>query len=123
MNPEYDTTARVRTITLSTHAPVRIREADWPIVSQSTHTDDRGANAEETTWIKIRRHSDGRTVVYGGCDVVHRGLAVQAPALRGGELLPAGGDVVAAIWRLARELDAPALCTREVIAKLPPVEI
>ncbi len=110
-----------RTITLSTAAPVRIRDAEWPFLSQAMTTEREGTDQEETTWLKVRRHADGRSLVYGGVDA--RWTRSKFPDRRAGELVEPGGDVVAAIWRLARELDAPPLLTREAIAKLPAVEI
>jgi hypothetical protein len=108
---------KVRTITLTTAAPVRIREADWPFIAQASETEGKGGNAE-VTWMKVRRHADGRAIVYGGRDCEDRPLG-----MRGGELVKSGGDIAAAIWRLSRELDASDLLTRELIAKLPAVEI
>ncbi len=107
------TEPKQRTITLTNAAPVRIRDIDWPILSQSTWDDDADTL---TWWLKVRQHADGRALVYGGRD--HD----SEPDVRGGELVETGGDIVGAIRRVAATVGAKE-CGDECIARLPAVEL
>lgn len=58
------------TITLTDRPPVKIVEADWPIIAESSWGDHDGqvecqANRKWSAWLKARQHDDGRTIVYG----------------------------------------------------------
>lgn len=58
------------TITLTARPPVKITGNDWPIVAEAKWSDHDGqveceANRHWTAWIKVRQHTDGRTIVYG----------------------------------------------------------
>lgn len=131
----------LRTITLTDRAPVRIDEAAWPEVA-SAHA-ERGTQDNlrlvHTAWpadhgsqpvtlsdehvdrwnLRVRRHADGRQLVYGtwspGWDR-EPGDAVT----RAGELLDAGDDVIAAMRRVAASIGASAQMLADAIADLPP---
>lgn len=111
------TDAKTRVITMSRRAPIRIRDAEWPILAEVSWSAEEGQDAGG--WLKVRRHADGRVVVYGG-DSSHRRFPDD---LRAGELVAAGADVVAAIMLIAAELGAPHSITRSAIAQLPPEEV
>jgi hypothetical protein len=55
---------RQRTITLTGRAPVRILEDEWPLIAQSDWEQVK-APREARAQIRVRRHADGRTLVYG----------------------------------------------------------
>lgn len=60
---------KVRTITLTDRPPVRIREQDWPVVAIASYHDIEGEyECQSDRWwrgfIRVRRHEDGRMVVY-----------------------------------------------------------
>lgn len=101
-------TAKRRTITLTDRAPVRIVESEWPVVSVAR--DDAAGWA-----VRVRRHADGRVIVYGS-----RGVA------REGELLASvsASDAVAdAILRVGALCGAPGSAIAQCIANLPAEEL
>lgn len=102
MPQEIESDDPIRIITLTSAAPVHIRDRDWPIVAEV---------AEHAVWIKVRVHPDGRAIAYGGR------LIGNCP-MRGGELVEPDGDVVGAIVKLARLLGAPKHLVGGLILKL-----
>lgn len=53
-------------IPLSSQAPVKIISNDWPIVAQaSNEIDHLGQKLATRHYIYVRRHADGRSIVYG----------------------------------------------------------
>ena len=121
--------SKTRTITLTGRRPVTIDEADWPIIARANDDNceirdparyqqalDQG-QADEYT-LRVRRHEDGRAIVYGtytesilGSD--HDGLD------RAGEIVPAGESIEAAIERVGDTLGVPAQLVADAIADLP----
>ena len=94
---------KTRTITLTGRRPVTIDEDDWPVIAESQWGDcDKPqyppeANREADANLKVRRHADGRAIVYGtyryrtlfrGEDDAHAAA---------GRLLDADGDIIAAV--------------------------
>lgn len=128
--------AKTRIITLTGRAPVKIVEADWPVIAQAkgdSFTGDVGryrqarANGEIDTYsLMVRRHADGRHIVYGVLDAAL--AAWHQPAhgrsWRGGFVIgpPGGLALEVAIQRVADEMGAPDL-GRECLANLPAEEI
>jgi len=111
--------SKSRTITLTDAAPVRIRDADWPVIAQSTWYAERNySDATRVWWLKVRQHADGRTIVYGGHDTQWEGERNR----RAGVVLEAGEYVVGAIKRVAALVGADK-CQDACISSLPPVEI
>jgi hypothetical protein len=128
-----------RTITLTDRPPVRIREDEWPILAEASYHDYDGEYASQSFrhwrgWLKVRRHQDGRTLVYAVCEheTAHRGE--RGYEQRAGELLPAATsmeEIVAAIKRVHSTIDIVdedhrdqwRLLAGECIASLPPEEI
>lgn len=109
-----------RTITLTNHAPVTIREDTWPIISSARWW--RGeieSQADRKWWMKVRRHADGRTIVYGGYQTKWQGEADR----KAGELLDSDKPTVITIRLVADDLGAPDDLVRAMIADLPAVEI
>ncbi len=98
-----------RIVTLTDQPPVKIREADWPTIAAADWIDHDNryefqANRKWKLWIKVRRHADGRTLVYGGylydtCFQGERDIVEKR-----GTLLDAGGDVIGAIREVGADL-------------------
>jgi hypothetical protein len=107
-----------RTITLSDRPPVQIDEDTWPEIASASDDDATGASAaQRKASIRVRRHADGRCLVYG----VATDSRPNARNLRAGYLVDANGypeRVVAAIQRVAETLGWPALAA-DTIASLP----
>lgn len=95
---------------------VEFWEDDWPPVARS------GPGRDDQSWIFVRRHQDGRFLVYGGNtrDRKHPG------AQRAGEELPAGAsrqDVVEAIIRVCNDGQISDRARDTCINALPPRRI
>lgn len=58
---------KVRTITLTDRAPVRIREDEWPVIATAKDWDNQHESQANRTWtLRVRQNKkDGRTIVYG----------------------------------------------------------
>ena len=110
-----------RTITLTSRPPVTITEEDWPeIASAKWHDGKVECEAIRSKWIKVRQHTDGRILVYGGYSSTY----ANARDLRGGELLIPikqkidGSRIVAAINRVAVTVRCEEIA-QECVADLP----
>ena len=99
-------TSKTRTITLTDRPPVKITEEDWPVIATGLADDDddhgRGnlPNREWTREIRVRRHEDGRAIVYGIYDYTTCFQGEAGAYARRGELLPLPvtyGEIIAAI--------------------------
>lgn len=113
------TSTEPRVITLTNAPPVRVRDEQWPLIASSFLYDGRSAHqSERSRWLRVRRHEDGRVIVYGGLDTRINGER----GLRGGEILADGENVAAAIRRVAASVDAAEIAI-DCIADLPPVEL
>lgn len=116
---------KTRTITLTDRPPVKIRESEWPILASASgwsHAAVR-VQANEEWRIYVRQHSDGRALVYGVREEGNGGMPQGYEPRRGGALLPAGADLVAAIRRVGTDVGIPETQIRECIADLPAEEI
>jgi hypothetical protein len=109
---------KCRTITMTGRAPVRLVEEEWPIVARGR--DWQGLPARRW-YLHVRRHHDGRTLVYGR----HETSITGEHDVAGGELLPsaASAEAAAAIHSVGTTIGAPDALIAEVIAGLPPEEI
>ena len=118
-------TTKTRTITLTDRPPVRIREADWPVIASAVG--DSRTRPEEPDYetddyaVRVRQHADGRTIVYSVVDGATTWTGTESR--REGELLDAGADVAAAIRRVGEEAEIPDHLIRDCIADLPAVEL
>jgi hypothetical protein len=125
------------TITLTDHAPIKIKADHWPMIAEATAKDWDGEYEEcsddRSYWhLRVRQHADGRAVVYA--DYSHETcFPKQDVAAKRGVMLEADGDIIAAIRQVAAEMAAakrsdddddrwPELAA-ECIAHLPAVEI
>jgi hypothetical protein len=122
-------------IALSDRAPVRIVAAEWPVIAKgSWFSGQHECQANEVAWLKVRRHEDGRVLVYGlrgrgpsGKPIEYHGASAGYLLAPGpSRALPAGTsgvtspEIVRAIRRvvgvLGRDLDCVA---DEAIGDLP----
>ncbi len=59
------------TVVLTNRYPVEINPSEWPLIASASEEDRHGAqvgnqpNQEDTWTLKVRRHVDGRCLVYG----------------------------------------------------------
>ena len=128
------------TITLTGHAPVKIKKDDWPVLAtgeDSWHDGqiERQANRKIRWAIKVREHKDGRALVYGIYSFSSNWQNEENWHVRGGELLVSGADKIEAIQRVGRwmaeaipserdqDRERFLLLTEECIADLPAEEI
>jgi len=108
--------SKLRTITLTGRAPVRIDEDAWPVVARAKTWDNTYESQANRDWlILVREHSDGRRLVYG----VHTSAWQGEPDLRAGYLTDTDGTP-AAIRDVAEEICAPEHLAAQCIADLPP---
>ena len=87
------------------------------------HPGDRNGTSDETDlyWIRVRRHADGRALVYGRVEGATAWTGTGDWA--GGELIDAGADIAAAIRRVGESGGIVDRVIRECIADLPAVQI
>lgn len=125
-----------RTITLTDRAPVKIYEDEWPVIACATgdsceisdyaRRQQALARGECDTYsLRVRRHADGRCLVYSVLDAAI--AAWHAPAggesWRGGELLDAGENLAEAIRRVGTDGGLPDSLIRDCLADLPAEEL
>ena len=111
------------TITLSDSRPVKINDEEWPAIA--VVSDWSGGQIEcqaNTQWVlRVRRHADGRTIVYGWQDAGPGGQYVGTRNPRAGYLLTAEAtedEVIRAIRRVAGAINRDELGS-DCIADLP----
>lgn len=122
------TTPKTRTITLTARRPVQIREDEWPEIASATG--DSYASRDYSRYqqalsqgeldrysLRVRQHTDGRAIVYGVLDAATAWTGSED--YRGGELLPAGADLAAALRRVGESCHLPDSIIREAVAALP----
>lgn len=127
------TEAKTRIITMTDRAPLRIVEADWPLIASAKDWDNQHEFQANRTWnLRVRQNrKDGRTIVYGTYTTQfqnERGAAA-------GELLaPPSGSVIspdeslmwdeipAAIKRVASKCGCDKIAD-ECVADLPAVDL
>ena len=117
-----------RTITLTGRAPVTIIESAWPVVAKATDRPGSFCNGTpvpdyetDSHQVRVRQHSDGRAIVYAVLDAATCWTGTEYR--RGGELVPAGGDLAAAIERVCVDCGILESTMRDCIADLPTVEL
>lgn len=92
-------------ITLTRRAPVQIIDSEWSFIasSEDKHFDNQyefQANRISKWDLDVRQHDNGCAIVYGRYSYDSRWQGANCYNIRGGELLPAGADIVAAIERV-----------------------
>src|ERR1700683_3663757 len=116
-----DTKTRTRTITLSNRPPVKIKEAEWPMIAKAEWTDNPAipVQANRTASVRVRQHTDGRAIVYGTYSTQWQGES----DLKSGRLLAKGADIAAAIYEVVDDIGVTATMAAECVADLPAEEI
>lgn len=116
-----------RTITLTGRAPVKVYEDEWPLIASATIRPgamDHGTPVPDyqtdTFTLRVRRHGDGRTLVYGVIDAATAWTGTEDR--RGGKLLAAGEDIAAAIEEVGADCGIPESVVRACVADLPAEE-
>lgn len=122
---------KIRTITLTNHRPVKIKDAEWPIIAQATDdSKDHGPGTGSTPTpdyeldhysLRVRQHVDGRTIVYGILDANTAWTGTES--YRGGVLLEKDTEIPAAIRNVGEECNLPDRVIRDCIANLPAEEL
>lgn len=125
-----------RTITLTGRSPVKIYEDEWPVIARATgdsyggmdpqrHDQAESRGEIDTHLLVVRRHADGRAIVYGVIDAADAAWGQPAGGTdwRGGVLLSAGAELAEAIRRVGDDGDLPDSVIRECIADLPAEQI
>lgn len=119
----------IRTIVLTDRAPVKIDTEVWVRIAQHQECNDSPqrpcgveSHYEHSCWaIAVRQHTDGRTIVYGS--VTGEPCWTLRETWEGGVIVPADGDVAAAIRSVAEAGKMPERIARNCIADLPAVTL
>lgn len=141
MTTTDNTEPKKRTITLSGRAPVTISEDAWPVIAHGSYRDHDNQYEFQAnrTWkcdIRVRRHEDGRAIVYGVYDYTTAFQGARGFVGKAGALLDASADLGAAINDVGRTLTLAALeaghddfaahisaAVRDCVADLPAEEL
>lgn len=122
-----NTMSKRRTITLTDRSPIQIIESRWPVIASASGDNYQGLDASHPVscgccdrwFIRVRRHRDGRVIVYGIYAVGEFSGSGYAGPGKAGQLLAAGDDVVAAVRRVVRTLGLPTRTITDCVARLP----
>jgi hypothetical protein len=115
---------KVRTITLTGRAPVRVREDLWPVIASARRHDNQVECQANHLWhLTVRQHADGRTLVYGSETRGLGGTYQGYEEAHAGELLDAGADVASAIIRVGTDARCSRAMQDECIADLPATDL
>jgi len=113
-----------RTISLTHQAPVSINEEKWPVIAYGSDFSGKiKCQANEEWSVRVRRHADGRAIVYAVRDSGPGGMPAGWHGARTGEIVPADADVADAIQRVGTEAEIPEHVIADCIQSLPAVEI
>lgn len=110
------------TIKMSDRPAIRIVDADWPMLAKTSLAVRHGGAIDHYS-IRVRRHADGRHLVYGEVVGASETGTESASA---GRLVVQVGDVLAAIRGIAGEISGGTVydsLVSGVIANIPPEEI
>ena len=132
MDTTTTTTAKRRAIRLTSRRPVRIIEAEWPLIAEgegdsyasrdfSRYQQAQAQGELDEYHIRARQHADGRAIVYG--ELLAATAWTGTEHRYGGELLAAGEDLAAAIRRVGEGCGLPDGVIRDCVADLPAEEI
>ena len=98
------------TITLTGRRPVTVAKDVWPILAEAKELEHDNqyefqANRKTSARLAIRQHADGRTIVYGVFQHTTQFQGESDIDVRGGEMISAEDDAIAAVNRVADDLD------------------
>jgi len=122
------TTDKRITIALSNEPPVRIDPRLWPIIARAEWHDGKvECQANHVRFIRVRRHADGRSIVYGKLDSGPGGVPIGWRGAHAGYRVQCAADqhdaeVIRAIRRVAGVICDDAMAD-ECIADLPAREL
>lgn len=110
----------IKTITMTDRPPVRIDTEKWELIASVKDWDNQHECQANRTWkMFVREHEDGRRLVYA----VYTTQFQSDSARRGGELVPADGDLISAIHRVADDTCMSEGLAQRLIADLPAEDI
>ncbi len=120
-----------RTIILTNAAPVRIIQEDWPVIAHGLHESFDGeyecpANVKLEINIRVRRHADGRTIIYGHYELTTQWVDGHDVCRRAGYLYTdalSPDQLIRAIRKVGDEISAVSAVVQECVSELPPLEI
>lgn len=111
-------------IPLTGEAPASITPSRWPVIARANWWDsEHRSQANTMHHLAVRQHADGRTIVYGSVEAGPGGQYGGFEPTHGGELLPPGADLAAALGRVAREVGVRPHLLRDALAELPPRDL
>lgn len=114
-------------VTLTGRPPVTFLESDWPVIAKASSFsggNGHACQANEEAWIRVRKHADGRHLVYGQRDSGPGGMHLGYRGVSAGELIDSDEDVTAAIHAVVEELgEGWESLAEDCIADLPAEEI
>lgn len=132
-------TTTTRTITLTGRPPVTIHSANWPEIASAIEKGWDGeyefqAARRETAWVRVRKHADGRAIVYSGYAYSSAWRGERDDARKAGVLLPPASSaqqICDAIQRVCEAMPTPRLLredlwdalANEAIASMPAEEL
>ena len=110
------------TITLTDRRPVKINKEAWPIYADATDSwhDNQyecQANRKESVVIRVRKHADGRSIVYGVYDYSTQWQDERDACARVGVMIDADADLVEAIKSVGAMLEARDITPQNVSIK------
>lgn len=111
--------AKKLTITMTNYPPVTVDEELWPIIASAKDYDSRIESQANRTWMmKVRRHADGRAIVYA----TYTSAYPEDRDKRAGLLVDPDGDIPHTINRVAELMGwetCPGSVAANCIADLP----
>jgi len=119
-----DTSAKkTMQITMTDRPPVRIVIADWPTIARADwFTGEHECQANEVASLKVRRHEDGRTIIYGHRDRGPGGMPISYRGSWAGVLTSKQANIVLVIRQVACDIGAPQLAD-QCISELPAEDV
>ena len=105
-------------VVLNGGQPIKISKSIWPLISEARETIDCNYYCSYER-LAVRQHISGKTLVYGYSRHPEVAAIFDIFQPRGGELLPAGEDIVTAVKRIGKALNMNAQTIRICINGLP----
>ena len=93
-----------RTITMTERAPVRICDDEWPVIASASEIHECGQHGQngKVQWtVRVRRHKDGRALIYGTTSGACQCRDYTTDTPDAGRLLGVGVHIVDAVTEVA----------------------
>ena len=114
--------SKKRTITMTDRRPITIVEDDWDVIASATYDFEREFGGYGA--IRVRRHADGRHIVYGHVtSPMSRDGKGTSSMIKAGYLLAPGEDVINAIKRVSEKIEETENLADYCIADLPAEQV